>query len=322
MDKTIFSIGGSSGLGWDSFLNVCKACEDANYFAFYPSDHLMTVQPGKGPSPDRLDALTAMAAVSGHTKRLRLGVLVANNLFRHPVMTAKIFNTIDHASQGRAEFGLGAGWSEVEHSVHGFSFPPPSERIDMLDEALDVIRAIWTDEPATFQGKYYQINEAPQMPKPLQKPYPPIIVGGISSKTRKVALKHADDWDQIAPLRQVERNIKIFKEEAEKIGRDIEKMRFSVQVPFDFASSKVEADKIIDRALANFNYGAHKVADGYSNLKEHVADSRLIGSPDEMIEQIGNWKNAGVNHFILTTPRPFDQEIIEKFMSKVVQPSL
>ncbi|MBI68382.1 MAG: hypothetical protein CL777_06530 [Chloroflexi bacterium] len=319
MDKTIFSIGGSSGLGWESFLQVCKGCEDSGYFAFYPSDHLMTVQPGKGPSPDRLDALTAMAAVSGYTKRLRMGVLVANNLFRHPVMTAKIFNTIDHASNGRAEFGLGAGWSEQEHIVHGFPFPRPSERIEMLDEALEVIRAIWTDEPASFDGKYYHINEAPQMPKPVQKPYPPIIVGGISARTMKVALKHADDWDQIAPLRQVERNIKSFKIEAQKINRNIENMRFSVQVPFDFVKSKSEADNIIDRALANFNYGAHKVAEGYKDLREHVADSRLIGNVDEIIEQVGNWKAAGVNHFILTTPRPFDQNIIEKFMSKVGQ---
>tara|TARA_A100001037_G_scaffold91871_1_gene83242 strand:- start:8312 stop:9280 length:969 start_codon:yes stop_codon:yes gene_type:complete len=319
MNKLTFSIGGSSGLGWESFLEICQACEDTGYFAFYPSDHLMTVQSGKGPSPHRLDALTTIAAVSSYTKKLRLGVLVANNLFRHPVITAKIFNTIDHVSQGRAEFGLGAGWSEQEHSVHGFGFPKPSERIEMLDEALSVVRAIWTDEPATFKGKYYQINDAPQMPKPIQKPYPPIIVGGISARTRNVALRHADDWDQIAPLRQVERNIATFKAEAEEMNRDISCMRFSVQVPFDFASNKQEADKIIDNALANFNYGAHKVAEGYSDLREHVSESRLLGTPEDMVEQIGKWHEAGVNHFILTTPRPFDRAIIEKFMSKVGQ---
>ena len=317
MNTPLFSIGGSSGLGWQAFLDVCTACEETGYFAFYPSDHLMTVQGGKGPSPDRLDALTAMAAVSGYTKTLRLGVLVANNLFRHPVMTAKIFNTIDHASNGRAEFGLGAGWSEPEHRVHGFPFPPPAERIAMMDEALSVIRAIWTDEPATFHGEHYNLHEAPQMPKPVQQPYPPIIVGGISSRTMRVAVKHADDWDQIAPVRQVARNIERFRAVAAEVGRDLTNMRFSVQVPFAFVSSRAEAEAVIDNAVANFNYGAHNVAPGYADLREHVADSRLIGSPDEVVDQVGRWMEAGVNHFILTTPRPFNREPLETFMSKV-----
>ena len=258
-----------------------------------------------------------MAAVSGYTKTLRLGVLVANNLFRHPVMTAKIFNTIDHASSGRAEFGLGAGWSEPEHRVHGFPFPPPAERIAMMDEALSVIRAIWTDEPATFHGEHYNLHEAPQMPKPVQQPYPPIIVGGISSRTMRVAVKHADDWDQIAPVRQVARNIERFRAVAAEVGRDLTNMRFSVQVPFAFVSSRAEADAVIDNAVANFNYGAHNVAPGYADLREHVADSRLIGSPDEVTDQVGRWMEAGVNHFILTTPRPFNREPLETFMSKV-----
>ncbi len=313
----LFSIGGSSGLGWQGFLDVCRASERCGFFAFYPSDHLMTVQAGKGPSPDRLDALTAMAAVAPHTSTLRLGVLVANNLFRHPVITAKIFNTIDHASNGRAEFGLGAGWSEPEHRAHGFPFPPPAQRIDMLDEALSVIKAIWTDEPATFHGNYYNLSDAPQMPKPVQKPHPPIIVGGVSSRTMRVALKHADDWDQIAPLRQVARDIQRFRDAAHEQGRDLAAMRFSVQTPFTFVETRAEADRVIDNALASFNYGAHNLAPGYDTLREHVADSRLIGSPDEIVDQIGRWTEAGVNHFILSTPRPFSDEPLETFAAKV-----
>lgn len=317
MSDTLFSIGGSSGLDWQGFLDVCTACEETGYFAFYPSDHLMAVQGGKGPSPDRLDALTAMAAISGFTSRLRLGVLVSNNLFRHPVMTAKIFNTIDHASGGRAEFGLGAGWSEPEHRVHGFAFPPARERIAMLDEALSVIRAIWTDEPATFRGDYYSLDSAPQMPKPVQRPYPPIIVGGISERTMRVAVKHADDWDQIAPLRQVGENIQKFKSIAKDEGRDLAQMRFSVQVPFQFVADKAEREAAIDQAVSSFNYGAHNVAPGYASLREHVADSRLIGTTEEVVAQVGRWIDVGVNHFILTTPRPFERASIERFMLKV-----
>ncbi len=313
----LFSVGGSSGLGWQTLLDVCKTCERAGYFAFYPSDHLMTVQAGKGPSPDRLDALAALAALSAHTSTLRLGVLVANNLFRHPVVTAKILNTIDHASNGRAELGLGAGWAQPEHDAHGFPFPPPPQRIDMLDEALSVIKALWTTEPANFKGTYYNLRDAPHIPKPIQKPHPPIIVGGISPRTMRVALKHADDWDQIAPIRQVARNIQRFRDQAAENRRNLTQMRFSVQTPFNFVQTRAQANRIIDNAIASLNYGAQNPAPGYNNLREHIADSRLLGSPDEITDQIGRWIDAGVNHFILTTPRPFSPEPLETFIAKV-----
>ncbi len=94
-------------------------------------------------------------------------------------------------------------------------------------------------------------------------------------------------------------------------------MRFSVQTPFAFVENRAEADRALDNAVASFNYGAHNLAPGYSDLREHVADSRLLGSPDEVVEQVGRWVEAGVNHFILTTPRPFTPEPLETFMAKV-----
>ena len=178
MGKVLFSVGGSSGLEWNDFLHICQTCDELGFHGFYPSDHLMQINPGRGPTPARLEGLTVMAAMAGHTKNLRLGMLVVNNNFRHPVITAKMVNTIDHASGGRAELGIGSGNVKHEFDVHGMPFPPFKERADRLDEALSVIRAIWTEEPASFQGTYYSLNEAPQMPKPVQQPHPPIIVGG------------------------------------------------------------------------------------------------------------------------------------------------
>ena len=318
MNSPLFSIGGSSGLGWQGFLDVCRACEETGYFAFYPSDHLMTVQAGKGPSPDRLDALTAMAAVSGFTTTLRLGVLVANNLFRHPVMTAKIFNTIDHASGGRAEFGLGAGWSEPEHRVHGFDFPPPAERIAMLDEALSVIRAIWTEEPANFEGDYYALRDAPQMPKPVQQPHPPIIVGGISSRILRVALKHADDWDQIAPVRQVARNIARFREGRRRAGPRPDRHALLG------AGRRSPSSRTAPRPTARSTTPSRASTTARTTSRPATPTSASTwptracsARPTKSSSRWARWVEAGVNHFILTTPRPFTPVPLETFMAKV-----
>ncbi len=317
MRKVLFSVGGSSGMGWQDFLEVCQTCDELGFHGFYPSDHLMQVQQGKGTTPNRMDALTAMAAVSGHTKRLRLGVLVVNNLFRHPVIVAKMFNTIDHASGGRAELGMGGGWSEIEHTTHGMEWPPFRERIERLDEALSLIRALWTEEPASFKGKYYCIDEAPMMPKPMQKPYPPIIVGGTSDRTMRVAAKHADDWNQIEPLESARRNIERMKAVCAESGRDFSQLRLSVQVPFKVSDSKAEIDAHVARAAANFNYGAHAKSEHYATLEDHVRASQLLGSVEDIKEQVARWVDIGVNHFILTTPRPFDRASLEKIAGDV-----
>ena len=315
--EVLFSVGGSSGMGWADFLEVCQTCDELGFHGFYPSDHLMQVQQGKGTSGQRLDAPTAMAALSGHTKRLRLGVLVMNNLFRHPVITAKMFNALDHASGGRAELGMGGGWSKPEHTVHGMDYPAFSERIERLDEALSVIRALWTQESASFQGKYYQLHEAPMMPKPVQQPYPPIIVGGVSDRTLRVAAKHADDWNQIEPLEEARRNIERMKAVCAEVGRDFSAMRLSVQVPFKLSDDKAEVDAHVQRSAANFNYGTHKVSEFYNSLEDQVRASQLTGSVEDIKEQVAKWVEIGVNHFILTTPRPFDRNVLEKIAGAV-----
>ena len=120
MAKMLFSVGGSSGLGWDDYVQVAQACDELGFHGFYPSDHLGPV--GRGGPTDRLDATTVLAALSGHTKRLRLGALVMGNHFRHPVMTAKIVGAIDHASGGRAELGIGMGGNRDEYASHGMFY--------------------------------------------------------------------------------------------------------------------------------------------------------------------------------------------------------
>ena len=318
--KALFSVGGSSGLVWQDFLEICQACDEYGYHGFYPSDHLMQIQPGRGSSL-RLEGLTVMAAMSGHTKNLRLGMLVINNNFRHPVITAKMINTIDHASGGRVEMGNGSGNIPNEFHVHGLPWPKFSERLDRLDESLQVMKMLWTGESSTFEGKYYQLVEAPFDPKPIQKPYPPIIIGGTGERTMHVAAKHADDYNQITALRQVEANIAKFKAICVEEGRDPAGMRFSVQIPLRLSDDKADVDSFINNTVETYTRGAsHALSPLYAEVEDQVRDSALWGSPDDIKEQLDRWTNIGINHFILQTPRPFDAAMMERF-AKEVAPS-
>ena len=315
--KAMFSVGGSSGLVWNDFLEICKACDEFGYYGFYPSDHLMLIQPGRG-SNLRLEGLTVMAAMSGHTKNLKLGMLVINNNFRHPVITAKMINTLDHVSGGRAEMGIGSGNIPAEFEAHGLAWPKFSERLDRLEESLQVMKALWTTEPANFDGKYYQLKNAPMEPKPVQKPYPPIIIGGTGERTMRVAARHADEYNQITAMRQAGANIEKFKAICLEEGRDTTGMRFSVQIPLRLSDDKAEVQQFIDNVVGTYTRGAsHRKSDLYDTVEEHVKDSALCGSPEDVKGQVGRWMDVGVNHFILTTPRPFNAPMMERFVKDV-----
>ena len=317
--KALFSVGGSSGLVWSDFLEICQACDDMGYHGFYPSDHLMIIQQGRGGSNLRLEGLTVMAAMSGHTKNLRLGMLVINNNFRHPVITAKMINTIDHVSGGRVEMGIGSGNIPAEFEAHGLPWPKFSERLDRLDEALQVIKALWTTEPANFDGKYYQLKDAPMEPKPVQKPHPPIIIGGTGERTMRVAAKHADDYNQITPLRAAAANIDRFKDICAEEGRDPTGMRFSVQMPIRLSDDKADVEFFIKNTVEAYTRGAsHRLSPLYDDVEEQVRDSAFWGSSEDVKEQVDRWTDIGINHFILTTPRPFSRPMIERFMEEVV----
>ncbi|MCY4583233.1 MAG: LLM class flavin-dependent oxidoreductase [Chloroflexi bacterium] len=313
MAKVLFSVGGSSGLEWNDFLEICQTCDELGFHGFYPSDHLMQINPGRGPTPARLEGLTVMAAMAGHTKNLRLGMLVVNNNFRHPVITAKMVNTIDHASGGRAELGMGSGNVKHEFDVHGMPFPPFKERADRLDEALSVIRAIWTEEPASFQGTYYSLNEAPQMPKPVQQPHPPIIVGGRGNRTMQIAAKHATDYNQIAPLEEVKVNLGRMQATCDEAGRDFSSMRHSVQIQIKLSDDASEVEATVARGATL----ATQETSYYATPEEQVRDSMLLGSPSAIVDQLGRWVDAGIDHFILMTPRPFDRRVMERFAQEV-----
>ena len=309
-----FSLAGSFGLGWHDFLEAATVAEELGFYGFYPSDHFM--MPAGGASAGRgyvgeqqHDSLTMIAALTGHTRRLRLGTLVLGNLFRNPSLVAKMVNGIDHASGGRVELGIGANWQELECAAYGYDFPSVGERLRRLREALTIIQALWKGEPKTFTGEYYRIDSPVFEPKPLQKPRPPIIVGGGSRETLRIAVEFADEWNSTAPLSTMKEKLQQLDQMCLQAGRDPASLRRSKLLSLNLTSNRKQAEAIGERLTSQ--------GEGAAAL-EAARELSLIGGPEEISEQLQTWSSLGVHHLHFYTPRPMDRKMLETFATEVM----
>ncbi len=210
-----------------------RVADAAGYHGVWNYDHFYGLGQGlsEGDQPT-LEGWTTLAAMATITQRARIGCMVTGVTYRHPAVLANMAVTVDHISGGRLEFGIGAAWHEPEHNGYGIDFPPPSERIDRLDEALTIIKMLWTQDASTFKGKFWTLDEALCYPKPVQQPHPRIIVGGSGEKkTLRVVAKHADEWNGLAPTPdEWARLNKVLDEHCDAVGRDPKQVRRGVQL--------------------------------------------------------------------------------------------
>jgi alkanesulfonate monooxygenase SsuD/methylene tetrahydromethanopterin reductase-like flavin-dependent oxidoreductase (luciferase family) len=172
--------------------------EELGFDTAYLVDHLVDTD---GP-PDRpcLESWTLLAGLATMTRQIRLGILVTSNTFRHPAILLKSAVTVDHLSGGRLILGLGTGWHEDEHRRYGISLPPPGERVDRLEEALELITRLMAGETTTYAGRYYQLDDAHLEPRPIQQPRIPILVAAHRPRMLRIAARYADQWDTFVEL--------------------------------------------------------------------------------------------------------------------------
>jgi alkanesulfonate monooxygenase SsuD/methylene tetrahydromethanopterin reductase-like flavin-dependent oxidoreductase (luciferase family) len=192
--KLCLSIEAQEGLTYEQTLTLARAAEDAGFDAALLAEHY-TASSGLADQP-AADAWIYLAALARDTDRIRLGTLVSPVTFRHPSVLAKLAATLDHVSGGRAELGVGAGWLEDEHAAYGFPFPPAARRVDLLEEQLQVIKGLWTEEQFSHAGRLYRLDGCRFTPRPLQQPHPPLIVGGRPGSRRipRLASRYADEY--------------------------------------------------------------------------------------------------------------------------------
>jgi alkanesulfonate monooxygenase SsuD/methylene tetrahydromethanopterin reductase-like flavin-dependent oxidoreductase (luciferase family) len=220
---------GQHHLSWDQIRDQWLLAESLGFDSLYLFDHFTGLY--GDPAGPCLEASTLLAGLARETERAEIGVLVYGNTHRSPVVLAKEIVTVDHLSNGRALLGIGAGWNENEHRWYGIPLPSPGKRVAMLDEALTVIDGLFNNERFTFNGEYYQIDDAPFAPKPVGTM--PILVGGKKPKMLRVVAKHADMWDSSGtPEVHLERSEEL-KRACDEVGREYGEIRHSMSFGAD-----------------------------------------------------------------------------------------
>jgi F420-dependent oxidoreductase-like protein len=211
---------------------VWRIADEAGFDHLWDFDHLAAIGDG-GPDRPIYEGWTLQAAMAEATKRVRIGCLVTGNTYRHPVLLAKEAVTVDHLSGGRLEFGIGAAWAEIEHSMYGIE--GLDHRVGRLSESLQIIRSLWSEERTSFDGRYYHLNDAIANPKPVQKPYPPIWIGASGETTLRLVARHADVWNAAGggDVEKMKELIVKLEDACGVVGRDASEIRRSLQFGWD-----------------------------------------------------------------------------------------
>jgi F420-dependent oxidoreductase-like protein len=259
----------------DSVKNLVIRAENIGFDSFWVMDHFHQIQFVGRPEEPMLEGWTIISMLAGITTKIKLGTLVTGVIYRYPSVLAKVAATLDVLSKGRLFMGIGAGWNEQESLAYGISFPSNQERMLRLEEALQIIRKMWTEEPyASFDGKYYQIRNAYCNPKPIQKPSPPILVGGSGErKTLKIVAKYADACNLFGSPETVRKKLDILKEHCKTVGRDYDSI----------LKTKLGAIIIDD----NSDMVKNRVRETFRGIpEEQIKEFVIYGTPEDVLRQI------------------------------------
>jgi len=269
---------------YQQLLDVVLECERLNYDSIWLDDHLMYDH------WSIFESWTTLSALAAKTSRIRLGTMVSCISHRNPVLVAKSAATLDAISGGRLEFGIGAGIQKAEHVAYGFGFPKHSERIEILGQALEVITQLWREGKTSYQSKHYSLKDAVCEPKPLQKPNPPIIIGGNGEKLLKVTARYADrfDWGNLS-IESFQNKLGILEKNCKEIGRDFSKIEKSCWPAGQVLIAENQKELITKVKEAKPN------ATTLTDFKK----ATLIGTPEECIEPLQAYLDLGVTYFML-----------------------
>jgi F420-dependent oxidoreductase-like protein len=288
---------------WETMTRVAQTAEEVGFASAWLVDHFHTV-----PVPSQavtFECWTSTAALARDTRTIRIGQMVTCNGYRHPALLAKMASTVDVLSHGRLTFGIGAGWYEHEYRAYGYDYPDAPERLRSLHESVQVIRALWTQKEATFEGKYYQVCGAINQPKGVQKPHIPLLIGGDGEKvTLRLVAQYADACNVGDDPLSVEQKLAVLKQHCERVGRDYESIHRTSSTLCLLADSD-------EQALARLP------ADRKARLG-NVVQTALIGSPETIRERLTAYEAAGVQELVLRFVDGTNLEALRRFAREFI----
>ena len=294
------------GATYDDLLAVARTAEDLGYGAFFRSDHYLGM--GTEGLPGPTDAWVTLAGLARDTNTIRLGTLMTSATFRYPGPLAISVAQVDQMSGGRVELGIGAGWYDAEHTAYGIPFPDVRERFDRLEESLAIVTGLWgtpTGERFGFDGKHYQLADSPALPKPVQSPRPPVLVGGKGKKrTPALAARYADEFN--IPFDGIAESEAIFarvREACTTQGRDPSTLTYSNALVLCCGENEAEVAR---RAAA------------IGREVDELRQNGLAGTPDEVVDKIGRYAEVGSQRIYLQVLDLSDLDHLELVAEKVM----
>ncbi len=290
---------------WNTAVDIALKAEELGFHSIWVYDHFHNV-----PRPAHeavFECWTTMAAISQRTSRIRLGQMVGCNSYRNPALLAKITSTLDVISGGRLEWGIGAGWYENEYRGYGYEFPKPKDRIGMLRESVEIVKSMWANVETTYDGKYYKTVRANCDPKPLQKPTPPVWIGGGGEQlTLRVVAEHAHCSNFGGKPEEWARKREILKGHCAAVGRDESEIRKTWSPEVFIRSTEKE--------LAERTKGGL-----WGDSVENWSDNNLVGTPEQVAEKVATYVKLGCTGFIPWCADYPDTETMGLFATKVMR---
>ena len=247
-----------------------------------------------GDDPECLEAVATHAALACDTTRVRCGSLVYSVGYRHPAVLANAICTIDHLSGGRADFGIGAGWSQIEYDAYGIPFPPVKVRMDQLEEAIQCVRGLLREDRVDFKGEWFQLHDAQCVPKPVQADLPIWVGGGGEKRTLRITAQWADGWNiPFVSPETFAHKLGVLHQHCDAVGRDPAEIRTAINVGLAWTEESLRQQ--------------------FGGLADYVRPGVLAGSDREVIDRIGAYVEAGAGQVNLALRAPFDAEALDRF---------
>ncbi len=298
------------GYAFEDVRDIARDTEELGLHALWVSDHLFLNTDAV--ATNCLEAWTLLAALTQTTRALRLGTLVTCQSYRNPALLAKIAAAVDRMSGGRLEFGIGAGWKEVEYRAYGYAFAAPHVRIEQLIDTIEICLRLWTQERATYAGKHYRVENALCAPKPVQLPRPRVWVAGAKPRLMKVVARYADavnvgnfptEEQYAAAMAELERACR-------GLGRDPNTIYRSHFAPVYVAETQAGLDRIVDAVAAR----AKTTREQWLAARPRL----VIGMPDRVIERMRAYAKLGVAYWQLLFPYGYEREMLRIFARRVM----
>ena len=269
-------------------VEMATAAEESGFDSVWVMDHFFQLPPMGGPAAPMLDSYTLLGALAARTSTVRLGAMVTGVTYRNPAHLAKIVTTLDVISAGRAILGIGAAWYDAEHEGLGFDFPPLGERLDRLEEALQVCRAMFREKAPSFEGRYYRIHEARNVPPPVQPGGPPILVGGGGEKrTLRLVARYADMCNFFGDPATVAHKVDVLRGHCRDVGRD---------------PSEVTVSRLSTLVLTANEEESAATKDFLRQVTGEEPSGSDVGTADELVSRVDDLAGAGVEYFVFNVP--------------------